>query len=258
MPLEIVQPRRLYRQVAEQLRGLIEKGEYKPGARLPTERELAGLLGVSRPVVREALIALEVEGYVRIRVGSGIYAEPPDVRRMSADAGLKSEIPGPFDILSARALIEGEIAAAAAGVARAADIRRLDAALGGMRATVHPSMESLACDRAFHLAIAHIIGNETVVRVVGDLFDQRINPYFAQLASYFENEESWANTIAEHIAIREAIAGRDPAGAKQAMRQHLENSQARFTISFGEGPRQSRDGGRLRLAPDVRAIKRRK
>ena len=72
MPLETIEHRRLYRQVANQLRTLIEEGEFAPGARLPSERDLANQLGISRPTVREALIALEVEGKVRIRVGSGI------------------------------------------------------------------------------------------------------------------------------------------------------------------------------------------
>ena len=70
MPLEAIVTRRLYQQVADRLRELVESGEYKVGDRLPPERELAEMLDVSRPTVREALIALEVEGRVRIRVGS--------------------------------------------------------------------------------------------------------------------------------------------------------------------------------------------
>ena len=249
MPIEIVQQRRLYRQVAEQLRGLIETAEYKPGSRLPTERELAAQLGVSRPTVREALIALEVEGFVRIKVGSGIYVEPVAAHGKSAAMRLKHEIPGPFDILSARALIEGAVAEAAAGMVRAADIRRLNHALDDMRATSHPGMDSIARDRAFHMAVAQITGNETMCRVVGDLFDQRINPYFAQLASYFENAQSWESTIVEHAAIRDAIAQRDAAGARLAMRRHLESSQARFAISFGEGRGAQRPGSKRTEPP---------
>ena len=72
MPLQTVEPQRLYRQIAEQLRQLIASGEFAVGARLPAERELASQLGVSRPSVREALIALEVEGIIEVRTGSGI------------------------------------------------------------------------------------------------------------------------------------------------------------------------------------------
>ena len=73
MPIQAVESQRLYRQIAGQLSTLIASGEFAPGARLPSERDLAVQLGVSRPSVREALIALEVEGKVEVRVGAGIF-----------------------------------------------------------------------------------------------------------------------------------------------------------------------------------------
>src|SRR5207248_8917446 len=73
MPFHSIEPRRLYRQIADQIRGLIKSGEFPAGSRLPPERDLARQLGVSRPSVREALIALEVERMVEVRIGSGIY-----------------------------------------------------------------------------------------------------------------------------------------------------------------------------------------
>ena len=66
MPIQAVEPQRLYRRIAEQIARLIKRGEYRPGDRLPPERDLAAMLKVSRPSVREALIALEVEGYVDV------------------------------------------------------------------------------------------------------------------------------------------------------------------------------------------------
>ena len=77
MPFQSIEPRRLYRQIADQIRELIRAGEFVAGARLPPERDLAKQLGVSRPSVREALIALEVEGLVEVRIGSGIYVLGP-------------------------------------------------------------------------------------------------------------------------------------------------------------------------------------
>src|SRR5258707_13947028 len=77
VPLEAVEARRLYRQIADQLRALIDSGEYYVGSRLPTERDIAEQFKESRPTVREAVIALEVEGRLRIRVGSGIYVAEP-------------------------------------------------------------------------------------------------------------------------------------------------------------------------------------
>ena len=237
MPMEAVEARRLYRQVADQLRALIEGGEFPVGSRLPTERELAEQLQVSRPTVREALIALEVEGRVRIRVGSGIYViEPAPVPVVQGSATIE----GPFELLRAREFIEGSIAGEAARLATSDDIARIDAALAAMASVEHPSEASMIHDRAFHVAVAGCLGNAVLVRVVGELFDQRLNPYFAKLANYFENPQSWRAAHAEHQAIRHAIAAHDPERACAAMRDHLARSQERFAQSFGTDPAASR------------------
>lgn len=229
MPLEAVEARRLYRQIADQLRSLIERGEYAVGSRLPTERELADQLKVSRPTVREALIALEVEGRVRIRVGSGIFViEPSD-----AAPAPSTVIEGPFELLRAREFLESAIAEQAARVATKGDIARIDAALVAMENVEHPGEASMVHDRAFHIAIAGCLGNAVLVRVVGELFDQRLNPYFAQLAHYFENPGTWRTALDEHRAVRDAIAAGQPKAARDAMRDHLAHSQERFAQNFG-------------------------
>jgi DNA-binding FadR family transcriptional regulator len=84
MPLQPLEPQRLYRQIAEQMRKGMISGEFPVGARLPAERELATQLGVSRPSVREALIALEVEGWVEVRTGSGVYVLNREPRNADA------------------------------------------------------------------------------------------------------------------------------------------------------------------------------
>lgn len=232
VPLEAIEPRRLYRQVADQLRALIDQGEYPVGARLPTERDLAEKLGISRPTVREALIALEVEGRLKIRVGSGIYvAEPPRAAAVPVPAGA---IEGPFELLRAREFVETAIVAEAAVRAGAEDVRRLDEILVAMEAGSDSNEELIGLDRAFHLAITATIGNAVLVRFVGELFDQRINPYFEQLSRYFENGETWRSATTEHRAIRDAIAAADPAAARLAMGDHLRRSQERLQRSFGD------------------------
>lgn len=229
MPIEAIEPRRLYRQVAEQLRRLIDAGEFRVGERLPTERELADQLGVSRPTVREALIALEVEGRVRIRVGSGIYVTAARVAQPPIEGG-----EGPFELLRARELVEGAVAAEAAGCVTPAGVERLDAILARMAGSLHPSAATIALDREFHTAVAGLLDNAVLERFVGELFDQRVTPYFERLSSYFENPETWQLALDEHRAVRDAIVARDPAAAKAAMQRHLRRSQRRFSISFGE------------------------
>jgi DNA-binding FadR family transcriptional regulator len=95
----------LYRQIAEQISTLIDRREFPAGSRLPAERELAVLLGVSRTSVREAIIALEIAGRVEVRVGTGIFvlgpATAPERERYAQSVG--DNAPGPFDVLAARA-----------------------------------------------------------------------------------------------------------------------------------------------------------
>ena len=121
MPFQSIEPRRLYRQIADQIRELIRAGEFVAGARLPPERDLAKQLGVSRPSVREALIALEVEGLVEVRIGSGIYVLGPGVKPEEDEPGaggaVRTEVhalAGPFELMRARYTIESECAALAA------------------------------------------------------------------------------------------------------------------------------------------------
>lgn len=229
MPIETISPRRLYQQVADQLLALIDSGEFPVGSRLPTERELAAKLGLSRPTVREALIALEVHGRVRIRVGSGIYVLP---RPEAPSLPEQTHASGPFEILEARAVIEGALAEQAALRATAADVAALDAILAAAEEALGTGEEMLAIDRQFHVTVAAILQNDAIVHVVRDLFDQRMNPYFEQLASYFENAATWRTAWVEHRAVRDAIASRDAAGARAAMCRHLEQSKLRFSNTF--------------------------
>ena len=239
-----VESRRLYRQVADQIRLMIARGELAVGQRLPAERDLAEQLSVSRPTVREALIVLEVEGLVNIRMGSGIYV----VRQhASTVAGSDREpVEGPFELLQARAIIECAIAEEAAGCAGPEGIALLDEALTRMSGGVNDASTVLAADRAFHTGIAAIVGNATLIRVTGEMFDMRMTPYFAKLASHFEGPGTWRSAVDEHRVIRDAIAAGDGASAKAAMRAHLTLSQKRFSESFGEELSGEEERGRKR------------
>lgn len=230
MPITAIQTRRLYQQIADQLRSLIEEGEFALGDRLPSERDLAEKFGISRPTVREALIALEVEGRIRIKVGSGIFVTAPQAP-MALSLG---SIEGPFELLRAREFIEGAVAAEAAARATPADILVLDDLLQRMDGGEHASPTMIGLDRDFHAAIAGILGNAVLVRFIEELFNQRINPYFERLSSYFENAQTWGEAVEEHRTIRDAIAIGDGEAAKGAMQRHLQQSQSRFSLNFGD------------------------
>ena len=231
MPLQAVETKRLYRQIAEQVRALIAQGEFPIGARLPPERDLAGQLGVSRPSVREALIALEVEGLVEVRMGSGIYVTALEPAAPSRGVGAAL---GPFDIIRARQLIEAELAAVAARQRSAACVKRLRAAVRHMEDDIAQGLMPMRGDRDFHVALAEASDNAALVRVVAELFDERNNPLFEQLGRHFENARSWRHAVAEHRAVLRCVIAGDVAGARAAMRTHLGNSHDRFAAAWTE------------------------
>ena len=103
---------KLYRRIADSVADAIEAGQYRLGDRLPTERELAEQFGVSRPTLREAMIALEMLGMIEARHGLGIYVTG-NVRPVAPSADIDFEI-GAFELIEARRLFEGEAAALAA------------------------------------------------------------------------------------------------------------------------------------------------
>jgi DNA-binding FadR family transcriptional regulator len=231
MPLSSIEPRRLYRQIADQLRDLIVRGEFVPGARLPPERDLAKQLGVSRPSVREALIALEVEGLVDVRIGSGIYVRSTGsghVPHANGDAAAA----GPFELLRARHLIESECAALAAKSASKAHVAAIDAALDDMDRELAGGDMPLVGDRLFHLRVAEATGNGALVQVVKMLWEERTGPLYQQLEHHYDSPKLWRTAIAEHRAVAKAIAQHDIAAARAAMGRHLDQAYKRFSTGW--------------------------
>jgi DNA-binding FadR family transcriptional regulator len=230
MPLQTVEPQRLYRQIAGQLRQSISAGEFAVGARLPAERDLAKQLGVSRPSVREALIALEVEGWVEVRTGSGVYVlERGGAGRNDAVAPTEW---GPLELIRARRVVEGEIAALAAVQAKRRDIALMASAIAAMRADADAGRLPLEGDRAFHTAVAQTCGNVVLTETVQSFWDSRRGPLFTRLGGYFETVDSWRAAITEHDLVLAAIRAHDPVAARAAMQSHMDKAHARFSVSW--------------------------
>ena len=228
MPLIAVEPQRLYRRIADQIAALIDRGEYPAGSRLPAERELARELGVSRTSVREAIISLEIAGRVEVRVGNGIFVRPhaPGLP-LAGDDG-----PGPFELLAARRMIEGEIAASAAKLAKRADLEALRATLDEMRDADDDSARRDAADREFHVRIAAITRNGALAQVVGALWDERRGELWTRIEKHFHTPELRARTIEDHAAIVDALAAGDPDAARAAMHRHLARVAREFQRSL--------------------------
>lgn len=219
MTIQAIKVQRLYVLVAQQLQDLILAGTFPADTRLPSERTLAAQFGVSRPTIREAMIAMELAGLVDIRSGSGVYvtkqvAQPEKI----AD----TQGPGPFEILEARKLIEGETCALAAARISEAQLQRLQELLDDMRAENLQEAVTEQADEKFHCLIAEAAGNSALSATIAWLWRLRNE---SLISTYFHErvrKEGNRPIVADHQAIVDALRKRDPRASREAMARHLQ------------------------------------
>ena len=207
---------RLYKELALSLIGELASGRYRIGQRLPPERELATTYKVSRPTVREAIISLEVEGLVEVRVGSGVY-----VRRLPG----KHDHPGgsvsAIEITEARMLIEGEAAALAAIQISPEQLAELDHLLLDMAdENLRPGGGEKA-DQAFHVLIARATRNGALVNAVEELWRLRSASPESALLHAKARTANIKPVVDEHRAVVMALHAHDASAARGAMQAHL-------------------------------------
>jgi GntR family transcriptional regulator, transcriptional repressor for pyruvate dehydrogenase complex len=209
---------RLYEEVVERLRELIDVQGLEPGDRLMSERELAERLGVSRTSVRQALTALEVTGLVRIRHGGGVFLarSPNDVLPLLARE-LLDRYEGLPTVIEVREAIETQTSRLAARRREDADLRAMRAALERMEATIQSGDDPAEADSAFHTAIVRAARNPLLERLWQDLAEPINQTRRASLARPGRPPRS----LAAHYAILDAIEGKDEEGAAASMREHL-------------------------------------
>jgi len=207
---------RLYQDLARTLIEELAAGLYPVGSRLPAERDLAVRFNVSRPTVREAIIALEVQGLVEVRIGSGAY-----VLRLPGEEDLPGFNISAFELTEARLLFEGEAAALAATQATDEDIAGIEQLVQQIAAeNLDPNGTELA-DRAFHLAIARATRNSAIYNAIEELWNLRSASPEAALLHEKARHANVKPVVEEHSAVLEALRARDPAAARAAMRAHL-------------------------------------
>ncbi len=220
MPITPVKSTKLYHLIVEQLKQLIQSGEYRPGDKLPPERELAQRLRVSRAPVREALVALELLDVVEGRVGDGWFVKrAPD---SSLDVSSVEGRP-PSDILQARVLVECAIAEQVAA-------HHDDELVVGLHQAVEAFADELRrgqlngeADRSFHLLLARASGNAVFADLVAYLWDLQNGQFFRLVEGMTGNERPRLERyVREHRAVYEAVETGDAGRARDAMRIHLE------------------------------------
>ncbi|MEN4848550.1 FadR/GntR family transcriptional regulator [Pantoea agglomerans] len=225
MTLPVIKTERLYRQIANVIMAGITRGDFVAGGLLPPERELAKQLGVSRSSVREALIALEMTGWVDIRTGNGVYVAQP---LPQAAVPQESETCSLQDLLQAREAFEGMLAGFAAR--NGTTVQR--AALLALTAELQQYNENDAAfleqDKRFHLLISEMSGNDVLRDLLEQLWNRRHSPHVQRLERHYAHNSFAQEMNADHQQIANAIVAGDEAAARQAMESHLQHVQQRL------------------------------
>lgn len=230
MPFQAVATQRLYEQVAGQVTDLVARGEFKPGDKLPPERDLAKLLGVSRPTVREAMIALEIAGLVEVRVGAGAFvtvkAKNSTTNGTTNNRLFEGVGSSPLELIAARRTIEPEVAALAAQLGTPAEIAAIADTVKRI-AAAQDTPAHRAADHQFHVRIGLASHNSVLTAIVDECWAEMYSPMFERMGAITGlivarcSPQQRDTTVAEHEAVYRAIAAHDPDAARAAMDAHL-------------------------------------
>ena len=188
---------RLYRQVVLKILKLTGSGEYPVGSRLPSERELAERFAVSRPTIREAIIALEAQGVVSVKTGSGVY-----VRERQSDVLSLGQSVSPFELIEARVYIEGEVAALAASLITDEQLNTLRGLLTEMaEENIQDEASSAGADRKFHSVISEASNNRILGLFITQLWEAQETLPNIRMAHSAVCMKDTERRMAEHEAI---------------------------------------------------------
>jgi len=237
-------PTRLYQKVGLLLKNRIASGEFTVGDKLPAERELAETMNVSRSVIREALIMLELNNLVNVRKGSGVYITripAQDVNKQessTANINNNNGDSGPFELLQARQFIESHIAEFAATQITKKDIAKLRQALEIEKLDIEGKGDNYRGDEMFHIAVAEATQNSVLADLVRNLWiNRKSSPMWQQLHLHIDQQNYRQQWLQDHQYILACLLKRDPKAARKAMWQHLENvKQTLFSLSNIDDP----------------------
>lgn len=223
MPFLPIKPKKVSSQIADQIRSSILAGEFSPGDKLPPERELAELFGVSRPSVREALNMLASTGLVMSYQGGGTVV----MSLLDSQTGTPlSELIGAqqeraLDVIEVRKEVEASTAFYAAQRALPEDIRNIEKIVEGLRENLEGFKPSENLDASFHLTIAKATHNFVWLHLMETIFDAMREFQKNVWHAVYITPEDHRTLFEHHASIFAAIRDRDPARARQSMLDHL-------------------------------------
>jgi GntR family transcriptional repressor for pyruvate dehydrogenase complex len=246
MPFKKIESRNKSAYAAEQLIGAIKDGTYKKGSKLPPERVLAERMGISRPLIREALSALQIAGIIESRAGDGTY-----IRRSIGNAEIETQVlamleeeEDPIRVFEARIILEEGTAHLAADRISEEQLESIEQIIDREKLAGEKEEYEIyvQADRDFHLGIVAYSRNpflEAAIQPLVDIMGRRLWGGIDQL--YLFNPKGISQTLEEHKCILDALKKRDAHGARKAMRRHLENARDRF-LGTSTGLRELSDG----------------
>ena len=217
---EAVRKNKVYEEVAQQIERLILK-KLRPGDKLPSERELAEMLKVSRSSIRDAIRGLELRGLVEPRQGAGTIVRESAVEPLANPfaGALKRRKEMVSELLDFRKMLEPPLAARAATHASADEILEMEEILQRQEAKQSQGEPAVAEDAEFHYSVALASGNSVVLKVLDIIMDLLRDTRERSLQVEGRPQKS----LAGHRRILAAIKRHDAEGAKSAMRRHIED-----------------------------------
>lgn len=219
-----IRPKKLSEEIVDQIKELISRGELNPGQRIPSERELASFLGVSRPSVREAIMVLEAMGFLESRQGGGTYV------RSLADVTMADPLANMVERRDPRMLhaltevrigLETWSAYLAAKRAEDSEIDRLRELYAIMVEQAETGGWDAEVDSEFHLTITAASHNTLQVHVLNTIQSLFQTTIMVALSEFYSKEGYIELLLNHHREIMEAIAARDPERARDKMMEHL-------------------------------------
>lgn len=226
MPFEKIQSEKLAGAVVRQIELLILRGILRPGERLPSERDLAERMGVSRPSLRDAIGVLQDRGLLASKAGAGIYVG--DVLGSAFSPALvtlmASHDEAVFDYLSFRRDMEGLAAERAARLGTDTDLKVIDSVFSKMEeaSTSRRSDASADLDATFHMAIIEASHNVVMLHIMRSMFDLLREGVFYNRQAVFQQKAAKDSLLEQHRAINAALQNRDPEASRLAVEVHLD------------------------------------
>jgi GntR family transcriptional regulator, transcriptional repressor for pyruvate dehydrogenase complex len=232
MPFLKVQPEKLSTSVVRQIEQLILRGILRPGERLPSERDLAERMGVSRPSLRDAIAELSDEGLLVSRAGSGVFVA--DVLGSAFSPALTqlfaTHEEAVFDYIGFRRDMEGLAAERAARFGSETDLKVIDTIYHKMEAAhqKRDPTDEAELDAQFHMAIIEASHNVIMLHMMRSMFDLLRTGVFYNRQMMFKNRMTRDNLLDQHRAMNMGIQARDPAAARAAVEAHLNYVEQSF------------------------------